>query len=880
MAKSVLKTLGKYVRATQHIGESIGKGAFGKVYKGLNTETGQTVAIKQLSLINIAEDKLASLHKEINLLKKLSHENIVKYIDAIATDRHLNIILEFVESGSLAANIKKYGPLSEKLVGKFVRQILQGLTYLHSQGIVHRDIKGANILMTKDSLVKLADFGVATKLSETVKSMSFAGTPYWMAPEIIENGHGTSACDVWSLGCTVIELITGFPPYNDMDPMPAMYRLVQDPHPPLPRDISPALRDFLLACFQKEPLIRIPAAALLSHPFVLQSLEAVSPVPQPPTELDDELETSPSPLHRRSVARTDIHGSQLISNDTIEEASKEDSAAEVPALPLDRVKNVRSLLSKSTRVTSEDLTSPRAREKSMSFADEGVRTSKIVKDFEICDDLSKLRNLLDSLKATPELKDEVLRSLAGLKDLLEETDDLEVEHTALQLLNQATESDTSALTVLALSGILPTLLRYTERHFPREIRVEAGFLVAQLMRASPHTLKLFLAAGGADRVMLLLDDSDYETNKDLLVCGLDCLIDLHDKADVPEQLLSIWTRIGAIERVLAALESLLCDPDDLVRGHILKAAKIIEMFARGPDVALTRLTSPENLELAFSMLPLLSRDMSLCFIRAFRLMCANPGLHARLENAGMVPSLVSLLQQHDKEPDCEETGLLLVALASLCRLSPARLEQAALADVCPSLLQVLTRNRNLESSLSLALGLVTASPVSRSKLRLAGGLDLLFQFLEGEHRDRVLESIATWSMLESSKIVWKDSYTASLVKRFVESSDSTMDLVLQSLLRVATSCEAFVTALGEETAFLKRMAVQLKTQQAVNIEKKLLELLLLMCSKCSAKALIDRCSLHPVLLHLQQWSEEESLVVLEEYVQMLLAAYASPLVPS
>ena len=106
--------------------------------------------------------------------------------DSIYTDHHLNIILEFVENGSLESVIKKYGKLTEALAAIYIEQVLHGLDYLHSQGVIHRDIKGGNILTTKDGIVKLADFGVATKLTENEKSNSVAGTPYWMAPEVIE----------------------------------------------------------------------------------------------------------------------------------------------------------------------------------------------------------------------------------------------------------------------------------------------------------------------------------------------------------------------------------------------------------------------------------------------------------------------------------------------------------------------------------------------------------------------------------------------------------------------------------------------------------------------------------------------------------------------
>jgi serine/threonine protein kinase len=117
-------------------------------------------------------------------------------------------------------------------------QVLHGLLYLHEQGVIHRDIKGANILTTKHGLVKLADFGVATRTSSLHES-SVVGTPYWMAPEVIELSGATTASDIWSLGCTVIELLDGKPPYHKLQPMHALFRIVNDDHPPLPEGASP-----------------------------------------------------------------------------------------------------------------------------------------------------------------------------------------------------------------------------------------------------------------------------------------------------------------------------------------------------------------------------------------------------------------------------------------------------------------------------------------------------------------------------------------------------------------------------------------------------------------------------------------------------------------
>ena len=147
-------------------------------------------------------------------------------------------ICRFCENGSLHSISKNFGKFPENLVGLYMSQVLHGLLYLHEQGVIHRDIKGANILTTKQGLVKLADFGVATRTTSLHES-SVVGTPYWMAPEVIELSGATTASDIWSLGCTVIELLDGKPPYHKLQPMQALYRIANDDHPPLPEGASP-----------------------------------------------------------------------------------------------------------------------------------------------------------------------------------------------------------------------------------------------------------------------------------------------------------------------------------------------------------------------------------------------------------------------------------------------------------------------------------------------------------------------------------------------------------------------------------------------------------------------------------------------------------------
>ncbi|GAM28242.1 hypothetical protein SAMD00019534_114180 [Acytostelium subglobosum LB1] len=250
------------------LGEKIGKGAYGQVFKGLNSKTGDFVAIKQIDRIKIDSATLQSVKSEVEILQKLNHNNIVKVLGCVETQSQLNFILEYVENGSLRDVLEKFGPLSEELATLYLYQLLQGLAYLHSNRIIHRDIKCSNVLITKEGIIKLADFGVASQLSDEVQlRYSVVGTPYWMAPEAIQIAGQSSSSDIWSLACTLLEMLTGSPPYFNLQPMSAMFKIVQDPHPPYPQPLTKDMEDYLNVSFEKDPNKRPTATDLLKHPI-------------------------------------------------------------------------------------------------------------------------------------------------------------------------------------------------------------------------------------------------------------------------------------------------------------------------------------------------------------------------------------------------------------------------------------------------------------------------------------------------------------------------------------------------------------------------------------------------------------------------------------
>jgi serine/threonine protein kinase len=248
------------------IGERIGKGQYGSVFRGINVENGEMVAIKQVGIAKMKRKEISLIMGELELLKELDHVNVMGYKGFIRTSEHINIVLDFVEGGSLSSILGKFGAIPERLAVCYIKQILEGLAYLHSRGVIHRDIKCGNVLVTKEGSIKLADFGIAMKLGDP--SAPAVGSPYWMAPEVIELKGSGSACDIWALGCTIIELLTGSPPYFEFNQVQAMFCMVENERPPFPSNMSPEMESFLTCCFKRDPEERSTARQLRRHTLV------------------------------------------------------------------------------------------------------------------------------------------------------------------------------------------------------------------------------------------------------------------------------------------------------------------------------------------------------------------------------------------------------------------------------------------------------------------------------------------------------------------------------------------------------------------------------------------------------------------------------------
>ena len=273
-------------------GSLIGEGSFGSVFLALHAVTGELMAVKQVELPSAAQGTefdqrkntmVTALKHEISLLQGLHHVNIVQYLGTSTDDQYLNIFLEYVPGGSIATMLRQYNTFQEPLIRNFVRQILQGLAYLHSRDIIHRDIKGANILVDNKGGVKISDFGISKRVEAStvlgananssgkghLHRPSLQGSVYWMAPEVVRQTAHTKKADIWSLGCLVIEMFIGAHPFPNCSQLQAIFAIGSNQaRPPAPENASEEAVAFLDMTFEVDYEKRPSADELLSNPFL------------------------------------------------------------------------------------------------------------------------------------------------------------------------------------------------------------------------------------------------------------------------------------------------------------------------------------------------------------------------------------------------------------------------------------------------------------------------------------------------------------------------------------------------------------------------------------------------------------------------------------
>ncbi|XP_072303517.1 mitogen-activated protein kinase kinase kinase kinase 4-like isoform X9 [Eucyclogobius newberryi] len=319
--------------------EVVGNGTYGQVYKGRHVKTGQLAAIK---VMDVTEDEEEEIKLEINMLKKYSHHrNIATYYGAFIKksppghDDQLWLVMEFCGAGSITDLVKntKGNQLKEDWIAYISREILRGLAHLHAHHVIHRDIKGQNVLLTENAEVKLVDFGVSAQLDRTVgRRNTFIGTPYWMAPEVIacdENPDATYdyRSDLWSCGITAIEMAEGAPPLCDMHPMRALFLIPRNPPPRLKsKKWSKKFFSFIEGCLVKNYTQRPPTDQLLKHPFIRDQPNER----QVRIQLKDHIDRTKKKRGEKDETEYEYSGSEEEDEDPQEQEGEPSSIVNVP----------------------------------------------------------------------------------------------------------------------------------------------------------------------------------------------------------------------------------------------------------------------------------------------------------------------------------------------------------------------------------------------------------------------------------------------------------------------------------------------------------------------------------------------------------------------
>ncbi|KAM9829632.1 mitogen-activated protein kinase kinase kinase kinase 4-like isoform X3 [Syngnathus typhle] len=319
--------------------EVVGNGTYGQVYKGRHVKTGQLAAIK---VMDVTEDEEEEIKLEINMLKKYSHHrNIATYYGAFIKksppghDDQLWLVMEFCGAGSITDLVKntKGNQLKEDWIAYISREILRGLAHLHAHHVIHRDIKGQNVLLTENAEVKLVDFGVSAQLDRTVgRRNTFIGTPYWMAPEVIacdENPDATYdyRSDLWSCGITAIEMAEGAPPLCDMHPMRALFLIPRNPPPRLKsKKWSKKFFSFIEGCLVKNYTQRPPTEQLLKHPFIRDQPNER----QVRIQLKDHIDRTKKKRGEKDETEYEYSGSEEEEEDPAEQEGEPSSIVNVP----------------------------------------------------------------------------------------------------------------------------------------------------------------------------------------------------------------------------------------------------------------------------------------------------------------------------------------------------------------------------------------------------------------------------------------------------------------------------------------------------------------------------------------------------------------------
>lgn len=661
--------------------EKIGRGAHADVYRGRNLRTNQVVAIKQIPLDK--EHDLRVLMGEIDLLKILKHENIVKYHGFVKTLDSLNVFLEFCAGGSLRQLYKKMGHgFSESKLVHYVKSILQGLNYLHEQGVVHRDVKAANVLLTESGEVKLADFGVATKVATLHNTV--VGTPNWMAPETVLGGEGIcTASDVWSLGATIIELFTTNPPYHELNPMATLHAIGTDDHPPLPSGFSPLAKDFLLECFQKQPTLRVSAQSLLRHRWMMEAESASS---------------TKVPLSPRDAVKNGLKRSSC-------DFSSPKSLGSEPSSPI-KVRYTRGELLNKFAERDEEMDFIKSSNASLSLKlqaeihedkDEDAAEESdpflelLVENFDtneleiqsrmelLCQKLTSrvdgsqfgheetaksllkiTGRMLQLVKKYPILHETLIRNhgILTLLELLENAPEMHdlsrLWYNVLATLNHILDNNLAQLENFALLGGIPMMTQFSKLSYGLQPRLQVVKFI-KIMRNSERALTMFVSSGGL-RILSRFLEEDFDIAPDFPLVSIHCIHEILSKGITrfKSDMCRILSKYGVVfwfvvllnrlTKFKKASETLV--PEEYIDDTIEKILEVLKFFGQAEPRVRINIVSTDLVKLLIKVYPSLSFQRQMVILKFFRSISCISELLRKLYMADILEFFVSILREH------------------------------------------------------------------------------------------------------------------------------------------------------------------------------------------------------------------------------------------
>lgn len=687
----------------------VGRGAFASVYKGINLKTKEVVAIKQIMLEK--DQDVMDLMGEIDLLKILKHPNIVKYHGFVKTSTSLNVFLEFCAGGSLRQLYKSRGQgIPEPEMLKYVDSILHGLNYLHEQGVVHRDVKAANVLITEHGEIKLADFGVATKVS--TQHFTVVGTPNWMAPETVLGGEGLcTASDIWSLGATIIELFTTNPPYHELNPMATLHAIGTDDHPPLPQNMSPLGKDFLLECFQKQANLRISAKLLLKHKWLNPSKEQIPKLQHPAKILVDEQKSEVKPIQSYSesyeenwdgdfeevkIPQLNKPDSRLLLKNTKPVEMKKFNKKEILSKFSDKneefefddhsdlfldgsklIRNDESSLGVTIDKSEENEEDPffaldienfdtneleiqSKMEFLMARLVNKVDLSRSGND-EAANSLIKITGrILHLVKKYPTVHNVFIREhgVLTLLELLESASELPNQHRlwyhSLSILNFIFDSNTSQFENFCLLGGIPVITQFRNISYDLNVRLQVvGFV--RFFRRSERALSMFVSSGGL-RVLSKFAEEDFDTTPEFPLVAIDTIHDILSKnlTRFKSDLCRILSKYGVVFWFVVLLGRLsrfqISDKIKISKSHVNRSVnkimEIIKSFSNAEARVRISISSVDLYKLLIKVYWNLEFSSQLIILKFFRSMSCVPQLLQTLYSAEILEFLVRILQDY------------------------------------------------------------------------------------------------------------------------------------------------------------------------------------------------------------------------------------------